>query len=223
MSILTTTRVGKSFGADDIFNDVSIEIPHGAKIALVGPNGAGKTTLLRLLIRADEPSHGTVQHMRGLSIGFLPQRPEVVGHRTLWDEMLIAFSSLRRREAELAELTHQMADTTRPDAGEIMEKYGRLEAEFDLVGGYDYETRIRQVLQGLGFDADDYDKPLTMLSGGQMTRAFLARLLLQSPDLLELDEPTNPLDISAAGKFAKCFAGWKQACSGGEPTRLLYG
>src|SRR5215831_20540013 len=110
MPILTTTRVGKSFGADDIFNDVSVEIPHGAKIALVGPNGAGKTTLLRLLIRADEPSRGTVYHMRGLSIGFLPQRPDLLGDQTLWDEMLTAFADVRHQEAELARLTDQSAD-----------------------------------------------------------------------------------------------------------------
>src|SRR5215831_21027423 len=128
MPILTTTRVGKSFGADDIFNDISVEIPHGAKIALVGPNGAGKTTLLRLLIRADEPSRGTVQHMRGLTIGFLPQRPDLLGDQTLWDEMLGAFTALRRQEVELAEITHLMADTSRPDVDDIIEKYGRLES-----------------------------------------------------------------------------------------------
>src|SRR5437899_6348313 len=111
MSILTANRVGKSFGADDIFNDISVEIPHGAKIALVGPNGAGKTTLLRLLIRADEPSRGTVQHMKGLTIGYLPQRPEIIADRTVWEEMLSAFEGLRRRETELNDLTHQMADS----------------------------------------------------------------------------------------------------------------
>src|SRR5438034_11844255 len=102
MPVLTATRVAKSFGADDIFADISVEIPHGAKIALVGPNGAGKTTLLRILIRADEPTKGTVQQARGLTIGYLPQRPELVGDRTLWDEMLSAFEDLRRREADLA-------------------------------------------------------------------------------------------------------------------------
>src|SRR5260221_13853306 len=114
MSILTTTRVGKSFGADDIFNDVSIEIPHGAKIALVGPNGAGKTTLLRLLIRADEPTKGTVQHARGLTIGYLPQRPALVGERTLWHEMLAGFEDLRRRETEPAGPAPHMGQSDRP-------------------------------------------------------------------------------------------------------------
>src|SRR5215813_211506 len=118
MSILTAQRVGKSFGADDIFDDISVEIPHGARMALVGPNGAGKTTLLRILIRAEEPSKGSVFPMKGLTIGYLPQRPELVGDRSVWDEMLTAFAGLQRQEAELAELAHQMADTGRSDADE---------------------------------------------------------------------------------------------------------
>ena len=211
MSILTAQRVGKSFGADDIFDDISVEIPHGARIALVGPNGAGKTTLLRILIRADEPSRGSVYPMKGLRIGYLEQRPELVGDRSLWDEMLTAFTLLQRQEAELAELAHQMADTQRSDANEIMERYGHLQESFELAGGYDYETRIKQVLQGLGFDADDYRKPLTILSGGQKTRALLARLLLESPDLLVLDEPTNHLDINAVEWLESFLNNWTGA------------
>src|SRR5581483_782921 len=208
MPLLSASHVGKSFGADDIFADVSVEIPHGAKIALVGPNGAGKTTLLRLLIRADEPTAGTIQHAKGLTIGYLPQRPELLTDRTLWDEMLTAFASLRRTEAELAELAHQMSG---PDADEIVDKYGRLQEAFELAGGYDYETRIRQVLQGLGFDAGDYNRPLSILSGGQKTRALLARLLLENPDLLVLDEPTNHLDVAAIEWLESFLSTWKGA------------
>ncbi len=211
MPVLTATRVAKSFGADDIFDDISVEIPHGAKIALVGPNGAGKTTLLRILIRADEPTKGSIQHARGLTIGYLPQRPELVGERTLWEEMLSAFEDLRRREADLAALAHQMGDTSRADADEIIERYGRLQEAFEQAGGYEYETRIRQVLQGLGFDSGDYGTPLEILSGGQKTRALLARLLLQSPDLLVLDEPTNHLDIAAVEWLESFLNNWKGA------------
>jgi ATP-binding cassette subfamily F protein 3 len=209
MPILTTSKLGKSFGADDIFSDVSVEIPHNAKVALVGPNGAGKTTLLKLLIRAEEPSRGTVQHMKGLTIGYLPQRPEIVEDRTVWEEMLTAFAEIQRREAELGDLAAQMGDPARADFDAIMEKYGRLQHEFEEIGGYDYETKIRQVLQGLGFDSDDYHRPLLQLSGGQKTRAVLARLLLVSPDLLVLDEPTNHLDIGAVEWLEGFLNTWK--------------
>ncbi len=211
MSILTATRVGKAFGADDIFQNISADIPHGARIALVGPNGAGKTTLLKLLIKADEPTSGTVNHAKGLTIGFLPQRPELVGNRTLWDEMLSAFTDLQRREADLAVLSEQMADPSRPDFEQIIARYGKLQEDFERDGGYTFETRIKQVLTGLGFDADDYSKPLTILSGGQKTRAFLARLLLESPSLLVLDEPTNHLDIQAVEWLEGFLNGWPGA------------
>jgi len=197
MAILSASNLAKSFGAKDIFSGVSVEIPHGAKIALVGANGIGKTTLLEVLIGRQEPSAGTVSHMKGLTIGYLPQRPQLSSERTLWDEMMTAFADLRAREARLAALAEQMSDPSRPDLEELMERYGREEHQFELDGGYTYETRARQVLQGLGFEPDDFAKPLTHLSGGQQTRALLARLLLEAPDLLVLDEPTNHLDINA--------------------------
>ncbi|MCC7209374.1 MAG: ABC-F family ATP-binding cassette domain-containing protein [Anaerolineae bacterium] len=209
MSILTASRVGKAFGADDIFEDITLEIPHGAKIALVGPNGAGKTTLLRILMGLEEPSAGTVTRMRGLRIGYLPQRPELVADHPLWDEMLTAFSDLRRREVQLESLAHEMAE--RPGDEALMARYGELQHEFEAAGGYEFENRIEQVLQGLGFDQNDYQKPLPIFSGGQKTRALLARLLLEDPDLLVLDEPTNHLDIAAVEWLEGFLNGWRGA------------
>lgn len=211
MSILTANRVGKSFGPDDIFGGISVEVPHGSRIAMVGPNGAGKTTFLRILIGMEDPTTGTVHRSKGLSIGYLPQRPDLLGNNTLWEEMLTAFKHFQRQEVELNDLAHKMAEPNRPDADEIIERYGRLQHDFEEAGGYDYETRIRQVLQGLGFDADDYAKPLTILSGGQKTRALLARLLLESPDLLVMDEPTNHLDIAAVEWLENFLNSWKGA------------
>lgn len=211
MAILSASNLAKSFGADDIFAGVSVEIPHGAKIALVGANGIGKTTLLEVLIRRQEPSAGMVQHMKGLTIGYLPQRPQLSGERTLWDEMMTAFADLRAREARLAALAEQMSDPARPDLDELIERYGREEHQFELDGGYTYETRARQVLQGLGFTPPDFTMPLTHLSGGQQTRALLARLLLEAPDLLVLDEPTNHLDINAIEWLESFLKAWPGA------------
>jgi ATP-binding cassette subfamily F protein 3 len=208
MALLSATNVAKSFGANDIFAGVTVEIPHGAKIAMVGPNGAGKTTLLHVLMKREEPSEGIVTHMKGLTVGYLPQRPDLPGGRTLWDEMMTAFAVLREREARLHDLADSMSEASGDELDAIMERYGQLEHQFEDDGGYMYETRTRQVLQGLGFDADDYDMPLSHLSGGQQTRALLARLLLESPDLLVMDEPTNHLDINAVEWLESFLKTW---------------
>jgi len=211
MAVLSASNLAKAFGADDIFSGVSVEIPHGAKIALVGSNGAGKTTLLHVLIKREAPSAGTVRHMKGLTIGYLPQRPQLSGDRTLWDEMMTAFAGLRAREAQLHALAHEMSAAEGEALDAIMARYGQLEHDFERDGGYSYETRARQVLQGLGFAPEDYGMPLGHLSGGQQTRALLARLLLESPDLLVLDEPTNHLDINAVEWLENFLKTWRGA------------
>ncbi len=211
MAVLSASNLAKSFGANDIFQGISVEIPHGAKIALVGSNGIGKTTLLEVLIKKEEASAGVVSTMRGLTIGYLPQRPQLAADRSLWDEMMTAFVDLCRREARLAALTEQMSAASGDELDELMARYGQDEHQFELDGGYTYELRTRQVLQGLSFTATDYQMPLKHLSGGQQTRALLARLLLESPDLLVLDEPTNHLDINAIEWLESFLKTWNGA------------
>jgi ATP-binding cassette subfamily F protein 3 len=211
MAVLNASNLAKSFGANDIFQGISVEIPHGAKIALVGSNGIGKTTLLEVLIKKEEASAGVVSHMKGLTIGYLPQRPQLVADRSLWDEMMTAFVDLRRREAKLAALTEQMSAASGDELDELMARYGQEEHQFELDGGYTYELRTRQVLQGLSFTPTEYEMPLKHLSGGQQTRALLARLLLESPDLLVLDEPTNHLDINAIEWLESFLKTWNGA------------
>ncbi|MFQ3568151.1 MAG: ABC-F family ATP-binding cassette domain-containing protein [Aggregatilineales bacterium] len=195
MSILSAARLAKYFGPEEIFSDISVEIPHRARIALVGPNGTGKTTLLHVLIGLDQPTEGTVQRARGLRIGYLPQRPELAGDHSLWQEVMRAFEPLRAMEAELRALEQALADPDQYDRA--LSQYGELQERFENAGGYTYEDRARHVLMGLGFSAEDHARPLSALSGGQKTRALLGRLLLEAPDLLALDEPTNHLDINA--------------------------
>ena len=208
MPLLTAANLSKFFGAEEIFSDVSLEIPAGARIALVGPNGAGKTSLIDILAGRDLPTSGDVHIARHTRIACLPQRPELAGGHSLWQEQLKAFDELRAMEAQLTALESDMTDSDRYQ--EALTRYGPLQAEFERRGGYTYDTRIKMALSGLGFTADEYQTPLPQLSGGQKTRALLARLLLQAPDLLVLDEPTNHLDIMAVEwleNFLKSFAG----------------
>ncbi|MCC7362292.1 MAG: ABC-F family ATP-binding cassette domain-containing protein [Anaerolineales bacterium] len=206
MSLLTGSQLAKSYGPDDIFAGIDLALPQGARIGLVGANGAGKTTLLRLLAGLEEPSRGGVQRARGLRLGYLPQEAALYSAGTLWEEMLTAFADLRAREAELARLEAAMADPAQ--AEDVLERYGALQHQFELDGGYAYEVRIRQVLDGLNFVAADYARPVIQLSGGQKTRALLGRLLLENPDLLILDEPTNHLDIHAVEWLESWLNAW---------------
>ncbi|NTV36018.1 MAG: ABC-F family ATP-binding cassette domain-containing protein [Anaerolineaceae bacterium] len=209
MPVLTATNIGKSYGARDLFAGITASVPHRARIGLVGPNGVGKTTLLRILLGMDDPSTGSVHTARGTRIGYLPQEAVLEGVQTLWQECQKPFEALIERQHELERLEKKMSDPEQ--AAEAMETYGRLQQEFDHAGGYTFETRIRQTLTGLGFSREDQKRPLDQLSGGQRTRALLARLLLSEPDLLLLDEPTNHLDISAVEWLEAYLKDWPGA------------
>ncbi len=212
MSLLTAHHLSKAFGPDEIFARISVQIPDHAQIALVGPNGIGKTTLLNILIGQELPTTGQVQHKRGLTIGYLPQRPHLEGERSLWNDMLTIFTDLLSQQEVLHELEHALADPDRADEHNvILERYGRLQEAFEEAGGYIYEIEIKRVLQGLGFDEHDFQRPLYQLSGGQVTRALLARLLLEKPELLVMDEPTNHLDIEAVEWLEGYLKGWEGA------------
>lgn len=209
MSILSAHNLAKFYGAEEIFAEISFSIAHGDKIALVGPNGVGKTTLLRIIVGELVPSEGRVSMAKGLRLAYLPQKPRLVSERSVYDEMLDVFADLRREETELLELSEHMAAAEDPEP--IMTRYARMQEHFERAGGYDYRSRIERVLSGLGFTADMYDWPISVLSGGQVTRILLARLLLQEPDLLVLDEPTNYLDLDALEWLEGYLADWPEA------------
>jgi ATP-binding cassette subfamily F protein 3 len=199
MSLIQATDLSKSYGAQDVLSGVNLTVPRQARVALIGPNGVGKSTLLHLLAGVEQPDSGSLQLARGLEIGFLPQESSYAvkstSGGTVWELCQNAFGDLLRSERSLRELEQAMADPRQVD--EAMLRYGALQETFELAGGYTYEARIRQILGGLGFAADELEAPLGRLSGGEKTRALLARLLLEDPDLLILDEPTNHLDLGA--------------------------
>ncbi len=209
MSLITANSLSKSFGDFDLFSGISFTVAKGARMALVGPNGVGKTTLLRILVGEDEASSGTIASAKGVRIGYLPQEADFEMDGTLWECCHAVFADIQRQQDELHRLEALMADPAQ--AKSVMDRYGKLQHDFEHRGGYIYQTRIKQVLTGLGFDEGDYVLRLEHLSGGQRTRAFLARLLLSDPDLLLLDEPTNHLDISAVEWLEGYLSQWDGA------------
>ena len=209
MSLITVTSISKSFGAEDLFAGVSFTVAKGARLALVGPNGIGKTTLLRILIGQEEPSSGTVTRTKSLRVGYLSQEADFELKGVLWDVCLEPFADLIRMQGELEKLEAEMSDPAKRD--QALERYGSVQHEFERRGGYVYQVRIKQVLTGLGFDDKDFHMSLDHLSGGQRTRAHLARLLLSNPDLLLLDEPTNHLDIKAVEWLEGYLTQWEGA------------
>ncbi len=209
MAILTATNLHKAYGPEVIFAGVSLSIPQRARAAIVGPNGIGKTTLLRILAGEDSATGGSVHLAKSTRLGYLPQEVGRLGGQSLWLECLDALAEIRGQEQRLKALEAEMAEN--PEDPNLLERYGRVQQAFELAGGYTYENRIQQVLTGLGFKESDYDMPLDHLSGGQRTRAWLARLLLSTPDLLILDEPTNHLDIQAVEWLESYLRDWEGA------------
>jgi ATP-binding cassette subfamily F protein 3 len=212
MSILTAYNLTQSFDNYTIFRGISAKIEHGNKIGLVGPNGVGKTSLLRILAGLERPAEGSTYRASRIRLGYLHQEAvDTFANRdnTVYTEMLTVFTALHVMETQMAVIEARMA------AGEITDtlfaEYSDLQATYERQGGYTYEVRIEQVLQGLDFNGDDWHLPLKHLSGGQKTRALLARLLLEEPDLLMLDEPTNHLDVQALEWLEKTLQGWPGA------------
>jgi ATP-binding cassette, subfamily F, member 3 len=193
MSILRLEAVTRDVGTFVILDSITAAVALGDRIGLVGPNGAGKTTLLRIAAGLDEPDRGTVARKRGLTLGLLAQEAHL-------DESFMSAPDIRTAvrhgaaplermavELEAMEHAHRAAEP----------EYEELQHRFEALGGYSLDQRVDEALSGLGFSRDEVTRPPTSLSGGEQTRAALARLVVADPDLLLLDEPTNHLDIGA--------------------------
>src|SRR5512145_453115 len=211
MPILSTHHLTLSFGDFDLFRGISVTVPNDGKIGLIGPNGIGKTSLLMIIAGINLPTDGKVHLAKGRRLGYLRQEAvEAFGSRdnTVYAEMLTVFAGLQEQQESLHQLEAEMASHY---SEELLEEYGRLQEAFEHAGGYDYGLRIQQTLNGLGLGKDAWNMPLNHLSGGQKTRALLARLLLEKPDLLMLDEPTNHLDTDAVEWLEHTLDEWEGA------------
>jgi ATP-binding cassette subfamily F protein 3 len=211
MSILSANNLTLSFGDFDLFRGISVTVANDSKIGLIGANGIGKTSLLMILAGLNQPTSGSIHLARGYRLGYLRQEAvEAFGDRSnsVYNEMLTVFAGLQEQQERLHDLETEMSTHY---TNELLEMYGNLQDAFERAGGYDYDLRIRQTLQGLGLGKDHWDLPINHLSGGQKTRALLARLLLENPDLLMLDEPTNHLDNEAIDWLEHTLLGWEGA------------
>ena len=193
MSLVRLENVTKLYDPDLILDDISVSIEHSDRIGLIGRNGTGKTTLIKIVTGLLANFKGKVVSARGLRIGYLSQEPELAQDCTLRQEMLKVFERRRALEDEMLLLAEEMETTEFPG---LLTRYARLQEQHERLGGYDYEHQINRILSGLGFNTLDFNLPIRVLSGGQKSRATLAKLLLEEPDLLLFDEPTNHLDIN---------------------------
>jgi ATP-binding cassette subfamily F protein 3 len=205
MSVLSLTRVSKAYGPTPLFEDVSLRLLPGRRIAVVGANGAGKTTLLEIVLGMTPPDHGEVSRPRDLRVGYLPQDISETARGTVLEETIAGAEHLLAMRDRLAALEADLSTEAAQAA------YADLLAQFETMGGYRLEADAHRVLAGLGFEPGDANRPVSSMSGGWRMRVALARLLLGRPDVLVLDEPTNHLDVESIAWLESTLRAWEGA------------
>jgi ATP-binding cassette, subfamily F, member 3 len=195
VAVLIASNLRKELSGDPLFDGVSFKVERRDRVALAGPNGAGKTTLLRALVGETSLQGGELAFQKGTRVALHDQRPPLERRLTLREYVLSGAGELIALEEELRRLEQAMAEGDHGDA--TMRRYGEAQGRLEHAGGYDWRERATAVLRGLGFADEHLDRQLETFSGGELTRASLARALGGDPDLLLLDEPTNHLDVAS--------------------------
>lgn len=199
MIVVATQHIQKSYGADPVLQDITLEIKAGERVGIVGPNGAGKTTLFKLLAGIESPDSGELYRAKGTVWAYLPQTPKYPDQWRTQDVIASAFEEVIRLQEELRSLEQQMSEVyeSAAELEKLMQRYQKLQEAFEQLGGYEYETTMAQVIEGLRITPEHLATPFQLLSGGEKTKAGLAKLLCQRSDVLLLDEPTNHLDVES--------------------------
>ena len=190
MPLVSTSDLAVHYGADIIFSGINLDINERARIGIVGPNGGGKTSLLRVLVGEQDANEGLISRSNGLAVGYVPQHPQMDINGTLREEVMRAFEEVISVEKQL-----EIASSNASHSSESGLEYAELLERYESLGGYDYERTVERIVDGLGLKPETLDSPASSASGGERTRAALAKALLRNPDLLVLDEPTNYLDL----------------------------
>ncbi|MFY7672672.1 ribosomal protection-like ABC-F family protein [Tenacibaculum sp. MEBiC06402] len=211
--MLNVHNLTVSFMGTDLFSGITFKLIKGDRVGLIGKNGAGKSTLLKVLSKDIESSGGTLAFDKDVKIGFLRQDIDFVQGRTILEEAYQAFEEIIEIEGKLAEINQQLAERTDYESesyNQLIIDLNELTERYELLGGYNYQGDTEKILQGLGFQREDFDKLTDTFSGGWRMRIELAKLLLQNNDILLLDEPTNHLDIESIiwlENFLKNYSG----------------
>lgn len=200
--LLQINHLSKSFGSIDVLKDIQMQINEKERIGLIGPNGAGKSTLLKIITGELLPDSGEVIFGKKVQIGYLAQDTGLTSQNTIWDELLMVFSEIREIEQKMRALEKEMGKESvyknQATYEKVLAQYSALQEEYEKKGGYSHESKIRGALHGLGLGHLSWKETrIDTLSGGQKTRLALAKMILEEPELLILDEPTNYLDLDA--------------------------
>ena len=210
--IALADKITKSFGGRVLYSGATLQLNAHERWALVGPNGAGKTTLLKIIMGEESADEGTVSFARDATIGYLEQETHLAGQKSALAEVVDSAHEVKEVERLVGELERQISATAPgPELDALLERYGHAQDRFERLGGYELESRARQILAGLGFPVEDFDKPACDFSGGWQMRIALSKLLLRHPDLLLLDEPTNHLDLESVKWLEQFLAGYDGA------------
>jgi ATP-binding cassette subfamily F protein 3 len=198
MIILNCDGISLSFGINTVLKDITFKVEENDKIGIVGVNGAGKSTLLKVIAGILQADSGNIYISKNTRLGYLEQNSGLESSNSLWDEVLSVYKKLMDAEERLKALELRIS-TEKDDErlSSLMKEYSNLSDQFSRNGGFEYRSKVKGVLRGLGFTEEQFDLKVEILSGGQKTRLALAKLLLDEPDILILDEPTNHLDIEA--------------------------